>query len=106
MDLKRIVLYGTLAAHAGVALARELSVIALFRDRALVEIDGRERLLAAGTGSPEGILLVSADSNEAVIEIDGRRQIYAAPPGSNPPGPRRPYGSGPIPPECMPRRAA
>ncbi|MDQ3775376.1 MAG: retroviral-like aspartic protease family protein [Pseudomonadota bacterium] len=77
MDLKRIVLYGTLAAHAGVAAARELSVIALFRDKALVEIDGRERLLTAGTGSPEGILLlVSADSNEAVIEIDGRRQIY------------------------------
>ena len=77
MDLKRIVLYGTLAAHAGMAsAARELSVIALFRDKALVEIDGRERLLTAGTGSPEGILLVSADSNEAVIEIDGRRQTY------------------------------
>jgi aspartyl protease family protein len=76
MDFKRIVLYGTLAAHAGMAAARELSVIALFRDKALVEIDGQERLLTPGTGSPEGILLVSADSNEAVIEIDGRRQTY------------------------------
>jgi aspartyl protease family protein len=77
MDFKRIVLYGTLAAHAGMAsAARELSVIALFRDKALVEIDGQERLLTPGTGSPEGIVLVSADSNEAVIEIDGRRQTY------------------------------
>ena len=77
MDFKRIVLYGTLAAHAGMAsAARELSVIALFRDKALVEIDGQQRLLTPGTGSPEGILLVSADSNEAVIEIDGRRQTY------------------------------
>ncbi len=75
MDFKRIVLYGTLAAHAGIATrARELSVIALFRDKALVEIDGQQRLLTPGSGSPEGILLVSASSNEAVIEIDGRRQ--------------------------------
>jgi hypothetical protein len=77
MDFKRIVLYGTLTAHAGMAsAARELSVIALFRDKALVEIDGQQRLLIPGTGSPEGIRLVSADSNEAVIEIDGRRQTY------------------------------
>jgi hypothetical protein len=62
MDFKRIVLYETLTAHAGMAsAARELSVIALFRDKALVEIDGQQRLLIPGTGSPEGIRLVSAD---------------------------------------------
>ncbi len=77
MDFKRIVLYGTLAAHAGLAsAARDLSVIALFRDKALVEIDGQQRLLTPGASSPEGVLLMSADSNEAVIEIDGRRQTY------------------------------
>ncbi len=77
MDFIRIMLFATLAASAGMASAvQKLAVIALFKDKALVEIDGRQRMLTRGSGSPEGVLLVSADSQEVVLEIDGRRETY------------------------------
>lgn len=46
----------------------------LFRDRALLEIDGRQRMLRAGQTSPEGVMLVSATSKQAVIEVNGVRR--------------------------------
>jgi aspartyl protease family protein len=77
MDFKPILLLVALAGYAGLAPAvQKIAVIALFKDQALVQIDGQKRLLKAGTTSPEGALLVSADSKEAVIEVDGRRQSY------------------------------
>jgi aspartyl protease family protein len=51
-------------------------VLGLFRDRAVLVIDGTQRILTAGQVSPEGVLLVSADTNAAVVEIDGRRETY------------------------------
>lgn len=49
-----------------------LSVIALFKDRAVVMIDGQRRLLSAGQKSPEGVKLVSADSERARFMFDGQ----------------------------------
>jgi len=43
---------------------------------ALVEIDGKQRMLVTGNTSPEGVSLISADSGEAVIEINGTRNTY------------------------------
>ncbi len=54
--------------------AGKVSVLALFADKAMLEIDGTRRMLASGQSSPEGVRLISADPREAVIEIDGRRQ--------------------------------
>ncbi len=51
---------------------RDLHVVALFKDRAVVVIDGNRHLLKAGETSPEGITLVSADSAGAVFEYQGR----------------------------------
>jgi aspartyl protease family protein len=51
---------------------RDLHVVALFKDRAVVVIDGNRHLLKAGETSPEGITLVSADSSGAVFEYQGR----------------------------------
>ncbi len=51
-------------------------VVALFPDKAMVEIDGRNRVLKAGETSPEGVTLISADSRNAVIEANGERQSY------------------------------
>ncbi len=53
-----------------------IRVMALFPGKAMVEIDGKSRLLKAGKRSPEGALLISADSSEAVIEIDGEQKSY------------------------------
>ncbi len=50
--------------------------MALFPGKAMVEVDGTNRLLKVGKVSPEGLLLISSDSHEAVIEMDGERQSY------------------------------
>jgi aspartyl protease family protein len=62
------------ALPAALPAAPEIRVVGLFRDRAVVMIDGRQRVLKAGETSPEGVALVSATSHEAVIEVGGRRE--------------------------------
>ncbi|MGH8524451.1 MAG: retropepsin-like aspartic protease family protein [Gammaproteobacteria bacterium] len=52
-------------------------VVGLFKDKAILDINGKQRLLAAGHQAPEGITLISANSKEAVIEVEGKRGIYA-----------------------------
>ena len=53
-----------------------LRVVALFSDKAMVEINGKNRLLKKGKASPEGVLLISADAKGAVLEIAGVRETY------------------------------
>lgn len=68
----------SVAACAGVALAGpdRVVVTGLFRDRAVLDVDGAVRMLRIGESSPEGVKLVSADSRAAVVEIDGtQRQL-------------------------------
>ena len=55
----------------------KITVEALFTDKAMVKIDGVRRLLILEKPSPEGVLLISANSREAIIEINGERQAYA-----------------------------
>lgn len=59
-----------------VAAVEKIRVMALFQDKAMVEIDGKNRLLRKGETSPEGVLLISADSKGAVLEIDGHQEAY------------------------------
>jgi aspartyl protease family protein len=54
----------------------KLSVVAPFKDKAMVAIDGKQRLLRKGQRSPEGLLLVSADAGGAVLEIEGTQKSY------------------------------
>jgi len=51
---------------------KDIHVVALFKDRAIVMIDGKQRLLRTGDRGPEGVKLVSADSVAAVFEYHGR----------------------------------
>ena len=51
---------------------RDLHVVGLFKDRALVVVDGVRHLLTVGETSPEGVRLISADSAGAVFEYQGR----------------------------------
>lgn len=75
----------TLAAFAAAALlavspvdaVEKVSVRGLFRDKAILVIDGTQRLLHAGETSPEGVKLISASSKEAIIEVGGVQSVRA-----------------------------
>ncbi len=51
-------------------------VVGLFSDQAVIEINKKQRLLKVGITSPEGVTLISANSNKAVLEINGVQKIY------------------------------
>ena len=57
--------------------APKFMVVGLFKDKAILDINGKQRLLAVGHQAPEGIILISANSKEAVIEFEGKRGTYA-----------------------------
>ena len=66
-----------LATPAADALAASrITVVGLFKDTAIVMIDGKRRTLRSGETSPEGVTLISANSDEAVLEIDGEQKRY------------------------------
>lgn len=60
----------------GGAGAADLRVVGLFKDRAVVIIDGKQRMLKVGKPSPEGVELISAYSEEAVLEFEGERHTF------------------------------
>lgn len=66
-----------LFAAAPAAAAEQVVVLGLFRERAVLSIDGTQRVLRAGETSPEGVRLIAADSDAAILEIDGRSASYA-----------------------------
>lgn len=61
-----------IGASIGSVAADRVQIVGLFKDRAVVRIDGQQRLLRVGQRSPEGVKLISADSRVAVLEVDGR----------------------------------
>jgi aspartyl protease family protein len=73
---KSVLLIFTLFTSTVTYAVESIRVMALFPNKAMVEIDGNSRLLKVGKRSPEGVLLISADSSEAVIEIDGEQKSY------------------------------
>lgn len=54
----------------------KVTVVGLFKDKAIVTIDGKQRILSTGETSPEGVRLISANSREAVLEINGKQDTY------------------------------
>lgn len=54
----------------------QVSVLALFPNKAMLKIDGKNRVLKAGQTSPEGVVLISASATKAVIEVNGQRDSY------------------------------
>ena len=56
--------------------AADISLYALFKDKAILHVDGTRRVLTVGAESPEGVRLVSTDTqnDEAVVELKGKRE--------------------------------
>ncbi|MBI2381600.1 MAG: TIGR02281 family clan AA aspartic protease [Gammaproteobacteria bacterium] len=62
---------------AAPALAVErIAVLGLFKDMAVVKIDGHTRKLRLGQESPEGVRLLRADATSVLLWIDGREQEF------------------------------
>ena len=59
------------------ATGPRITARALFDGHALLEIDGRRRMLKVGQRSPEGVLLIGADPREARIEVGGEQHAIA-----------------------------
>lgn len=60
----------------GVQAADDITILGLFRDRAVIEIDGRRYTLSIGESVKDGIRLISADSESAVLEINGVERTF------------------------------
>lgn len=65
-----------LLALAWPAVGSDVQVLGLFRDMAILQVDGARHTLRPGESTPGGIKLISADSEQAVLEIDGRQETY------------------------------
>lgn len=67
-------LAGCLGLLAVVAMASpDVRVVGLFSDRAVVVIDGQQRILRVGGRAVHGVRLIEADSDAAVLDVDGER---------------------------------
>ena len=64
------------AAHS-VGAASKLSLQALFKDKAIIVIDGARRVLKVGETSPEGVKLAETDTRAetATVALDGKMQV-------------------------------
>lgn len=58
------------------AAAPKVQLFALFKDKAIILIDGARRVLARGQTSPEGLKLLATDTQRelAEVELNGRRE--------------------------------
>ena len=54
----------------------KIEILGLFKDKAVVMLDAKRRVLKKGQISPEGALLISSNSEEAIIEINGEQKAY------------------------------
>ena len=69
-----ILIGGTIATSS---LAASVSVVGLFKDKAIVTIDGsKPRTLGVGQ-SFQGVKLLAADSASATFDVDGSRRVLA-----------------------------
>ena len=54
----------------------EIKLIALFKDKAMIKLNGKQLLLHKRKKNRHGVLLISADSEKAIIHTAGEDKIY------------------------------
>ena len=75
--LKAILFSGFLLVTNVADAVESISLQALFKDKAILVVDGARRVLKNGEESPEGVKLLATDTQEekAEIEIGGKREV-------------------------------
>ena len=56
--------------------AADIMVLGLFKNKAIVKIDGKQRVLKKGIKSPEGVTLIFADSDVATLDVNGKQSEF------------------------------
>lgn len=72
--MRRFLLVLLLMGPLSVIAVEQVQVLGLFAGKAILLVDDQRYTLKAGESTPEGVLLVAADSDKAVIEIEGERR--------------------------------
>lgn len=57
--------------------AYDILVLGLFKDKVILSVGGKQHKLKTGQSTPQGIKLISSDSEQAVLEINGRQESYS-----------------------------
>jgi aspartyl protease family protein len=75
--VKFIMIAVLMLAATGTGAAEKISLQALFKDKAIIVVDGARRVLKSGETSPDGVKLLATDTQEekAEVEIDGKREV-------------------------------
>lgn len=58
-----------------VAYSKSVTAIALFKDRAMLSVDGGKAKIVSAGKVHQGVKLVSSNTAEAVIEVNGKRDV-------------------------------
>jgi len=61
---------------SSVMAVSSIQVMALFNGKAVIKIDASRHTLSVGQSSPEGVKLISADSERAVLQVNGKKKTY------------------------------
>jgi len=56
--------------------AADVEVLALLGSKAMIRVDGHKHMLAIGQSTPDGIKLVSANTEGATLRTDGKEKFY------------------------------
>ena len=71
-----LILFSSLLFAGNLYAIEKLEVQGLFSNKVVLMVDGKRHILAVGKVSPEGVKVVSKNSNGAVLEVDGKQKQY------------------------------